>query len=75
MLILHYVLPKGIQRLGDYGFLRGNSKATLFKIMTILCYLLYWLAQKNTEAYSNTSVLPTEHVVRENHVTDLGLKR
>ena len=46
LLILQHVLPKGLQRVRDYGFLRGNAKATLFKIMIILCRSPNWLAPK-----------------------------
>ena len=35
-LILQHVLPKGLQRVRDYGFLRGNAKKLRLKIQLIL---------------------------------------
>jgi len=35
-LILQHVLPKGLQRVRDYGFLRGNAKQLRLQIMLIL---------------------------------------
>ena len=49
LLILQHVLPKGFQRVRDYGFLRGNAKATLFKIMIILCRSPNWLTPKKIQ--------------------------
>ena len=49
LLILQHVLPKGLQRVRDYGFLRGNAKATLFKIMIIFCRSPNWLAPKKIQ--------------------------
>ena len=43
-LILQHVLPKGLQRVRDYGFLRGNAKAIRYKIMLILMRSNNWLA-------------------------------
>ncbi|WP_411993861.1 transposase [Agarivorans sp. DSG3-1] len=35
-LILQHVLPKGLQRVRDYGFLRGNAKQVLRRIQLLL---------------------------------------
>ena len=35
-LILQHVLPKGLQRVRDYGFLRGNAKQLRLQILLIL---------------------------------------
>ena len=35
-LILQHVLPKGLQRVRDYGFLRGNAKQLRLKISLLL---------------------------------------
>ena len=35
-LILQHVLPKGLQRVRDYGFLRGNAKRLRLQIMLLL---------------------------------------
>ena len=35
-LILQHVLPKGLQRVPDYGFLRGNAKPLRLQIMLLL---------------------------------------
>jgi hypothetical protein len=43
-LILQHVLPKGLQRVRDYGFLRGNAKAIRWKIMLILIRTNNWMA-------------------------------
>lgn len=43
MLILQHVLPKGLQRARDYGFLRGNAKAILHQIQCLLLPLLQLL--------------------------------
>ena len=48
-LILQHVLPKGLQRVRDYGFLRGNAKALRWKIMLILMRTNNWLAPMQTE--------------------------
>ncbi|MFA0414775.1 transposase, partial [Vibrio renipiscarius] len=36
LLILQHVLPKGLQRVRDYGFLRGQAKAVLVRIQLLL---------------------------------------
>lgn len=36
LLILQHVLPKGLQRVRDYGFLRGQAKAVLVQIQRLL---------------------------------------
>jgi hypothetical protein len=41
LLILQHVLPKGLQRVRDYGFLRGQAKAQLVRIQLLLLTLLY----------------------------------
>ena len=35
-LIMQHVLPKGLRRVRDYGFLHGNAKKTLFLVQLIL---------------------------------------
>jgi hypothetical protein len=35
-LVLQHVLPKGLRRVRDYGFLHGNAKKTLFLVQLIL---------------------------------------
>jgi len=47
-LILQHVLPKGLQRVRDYGFLRGNAKVILYMIMLILMRSNNWLAPVST---------------------------
>lgn len=39
MLILQHVLPKGLQRVRDYGFLRGQNRQTLIRIQLLLLRL------------------------------------
>lgn len=41
MLILQHVLPKGLQRVRDYGFLRGNAKTLRVRIQLLLLNLFY----------------------------------
>ncbi|WP_249185494.1 MULTISPECIES: transposase [unclassified Moritella] len=41
-LILQHVLPKGLQRVRDYGFLHGNAKRLRVRIKTILLHLFSW---------------------------------
>jgi len=36
------VLPKGLQRVGDYGFLHGNAKRLKVRIQVILLHLINW---------------------------------
>ena len=48
-LIVQHVLPKGLQRVRDYGFLRGNAKAIRYKIMLILMRTNHWLAPVQTK--------------------------
>ncbi|MFD2265835.1 transposase, partial [Vibrio thalassae] len=36
LLILQHVLPKGLQRVRDYGFLRGQARQTLGRIQLLL---------------------------------------
>jgi len=40
-LILQHVLPKGMQRVRDYGFLRGNAKQLRYRIQILLAALFY----------------------------------
>lgn len=47
-LILQHVLPKGLQRVRDYGFLRGNAKALLSAIMLLLMRTTSWVAPVQT---------------------------
>lgn len=48
MLILQHVLPKGLQRVRDYGFLRGNAKALRLRIQMLLLHLFYQTPPKTT---------------------------
>jgi hypothetical protein len=48
MLILQHVLPKGLQRVRDYGFLRGNAKALRLRIQMLLLPLFYQMPAKPT---------------------------
>ncbi|MCG9601549.1 transposase [Vibrio sp. Isolate31] len=41
LLILQHVLPKGLQRVRDYGFLRGQAHALRVRIQLLLLNLLY----------------------------------
>jgi len=41
-LILQHVLPKGLQRVRDYGFLHGNTKRLRLRIPVILLHLFNW---------------------------------
>ncbi|HDM8245503.1 TPA: transposase [Vibrio campbellii] len=41
ILILQHVLPKGLQRVRDYGFLRGQAKALRVRIQCLLLGLFY----------------------------------
>lgn len=43
-LILQHVLPKGLQRVRDYGFLRGNAKALRLHIQLLLMSITNWIA-------------------------------
>jgi len=47
-LILQHVLPKGLQRVRDYGFLRGNAKALRWEIMLLLMRTTNWIAPVQT---------------------------
>lgn len=41
LLILQHVLPKGLQRVRDYGFLRGQSRALLVRIQLLMLGVFY----------------------------------
>ncbi|PTP52542.1 IS91 family transposase, partial [Vibrio splendidus] len=41
LLILQHVLPKGLQRVRDYGFLRGQAHALRARIQLLLLNLVY----------------------------------
>jgi hypothetical protein len=41
LLILQHVLPKGLQRVRDYGFLRGQARTLRVRIQLLLLNLLY----------------------------------
>ncbi|MGF1911897.1 transposase [Vibrio kasasachensis] len=41
LLILQHVLPKGLQRVRDYGFLRGQAKTLRVRIQLLLMRLFY----------------------------------
>ncbi|WP_299691455.1 transposase [uncultured Vibrio sp.] len=47
MLILQHVLPKGLQRVRDYGFLRGQARQVLGQIQLLLLGLFYQLPRLN----------------------------
>lgn len=53
-LILQHVLPKGLQRVRDYGFLRGNAKALRWAIMLLLMRITQWITpvQKTVKRYA-----------------------
>jgi len=42
-LILQHVLPKGLQRVRDYGFLRGNAKRLRQRIQLLLITTYHWI--------------------------------
>lgn len=42
-LILQHVLPKGLQRVRDYGFLRGNAKTIRLRIQQLLMAITKWI--------------------------------
>jgi hypothetical protein len=48
-LILQHVLPKGLQRVRDYGFLHGNAKRLRIRIQAILLHLFNWKLPLLTE--------------------------
>ena len=54
-LILQHVLPKGLQRVRDYGFLRGNAKALRLRIQLLLMSITQWVApiQKTVRSKAN----------------------
>ena len=43
LLILQHVLPKGLQRVRDYGFLRGQAHALRARIQLLLLNLVYMM--------------------------------
>ncbi|WP_435236837.1 IS91 family transposase [Psychromonas sp. PT13] len=43
-LILQHALPKGFQRVRDYGFLRGNAKTVRLRIQQLLMTVTKWIA-------------------------------
>ncbi|PVZ71709.1 IS91 family transposase [Pelagibaculum spongiae] len=45
-LIMQHVLPKGLQRVRDYGFLRGNAKKLRYRILLVLSTLLDYIIPK-----------------------------
>jgi hypothetical protein len=55
MLILQHVLPKGLQRVRDYGFLRGNAKALRQRIQMLLLPLFYQMSTKTTPIRSKAT--------------------
>lgn len=61
-LILQHVLPKGLQRVRDYGFLRGNARQLRLQIMMILGL---GLVANNSNALqvrcSSTCICPSCH--------------
>jgi len=47
-LILQHVLPKRLQRVRDYGFLRGNAKVLRSEIILLLMRIPNWIAPMQT---------------------------
>ncbi|MHA2938672.1 transposase [Vibrio sp. RC27] len=52
ILILQHVLKKGLQRVRDYGFLRGNAKTLRQRIQMLLLPLFYQIPTKATQVRS-----------------------
>jgi hypothetical protein len=46
LLVLQHVLPKGLQRVRDYGFLRGSAKALRQRIQLMLLPTFYCMPPK-----------------------------
>ncbi len=73
MLMLQHVLPKGLQRARDYGFLRGNAKAILHQIQCLLLPLLQQLlgiaATEQTRAH--LPLLPAQHALHWHQPTEI----
>ncbi len=49
-LILQHVLPKGLQRVRDYGFLHGNCKHQLHRIQALLLNTQNWITEQPKQA-------------------------
>jgi len=50
-LVLQHVLPKGLRRVRDYGFLHGNAKKTLFLVQLILQVVIEAAAARPRPAF------------------------
>ena len=57
-LILQHVLPKGLQRVRDYGFLRGNAKTLRLKIQLLLGFALDLASPAKTIKVSASCICP-----------------
>jgi hypothetical protein len=51
-LILQHVLPKGLQRVRDYGFMHGNAKQLRLAILLLLAPKLIWSAPTAMHTHS-----------------------
>ncbi len=54
MRILQHVLPKGLQRVRDFGFLRGSAK----KLRLTILHILAAMRKKVVKITANNSVKP-----------------
>ncbi len=50
-LILQHVLPKGLRRVRDYGFLHGNAKKLLFLVQLILYVVVKVIKQRSRPVF------------------------
>jgi len=70
------VLPKGLQRVGDYGFLHGNAKRLKVRIQVILLHLINWkilfLAQQHQAKQYVFVLAASINEVRWHHAIDLA---
>jgi len=62
-LILQHVLPKGLQRVRDYGFLRGNASAFVLAANTTCC------------APASRERDKRHHIIRIMEITKIGEKQ
>jgi hypothetical protein len=76
-LILQHVLPKGLQRVRDYGFLRGNAKALRWAIMLLLMRITQWIApvQKTVKHYAKRLCPCCQHEMLCVGVTQMRMRR
>lgn len=57
-LILQHVLPKGLQRVRDYGFLHGNCKRDLHRIQALLLNINQMLTPPSEKTHNATRLCP-----------------